>query len=106
MADPFAVSLHSVTRHSPPPGGKAMVYGAGALGTCATAILRALHPDVEVLVVARFPAPGRAGPFLGLPPLSTRGKAADLIEEIVAWSGGTLPPGIGWGTAYGASGWN
>ena len=33
-----------------------MVYGAGALGTCATAILRALHPDVEVLVVARFDA--------------------------------------------------
>ena len=28
-----------------------MVYGAGALGTCATAILRTLHPDVEVLVV-------------------------------------------------------
>ena len=35
---------------------KAMVYGAGALGTCATAILRALYPDVEVLVVARFDA--------------------------------------------------
>ena len=33
-----------------------MVYGAGALGTCATAILRALYPDVDVLVVARFDA--------------------------------------------------
>ena len=54
FADPFAVSLHSITRHPPTPGGKVMVYGAGALGTCATAILRALYPDVEVLVVARF----------------------------------------------------
>ena len=54
FADPFAVSLHSVTRHPPPPGGKALVYGAGALGTCATAILRALYPDVDVMVVARF----------------------------------------------------
>src|SRR5438132_1978434 len=51
FADPFAVSLHSVTRHPPPPGGKVLVYGAGALGTTATAILRALHPDVEVMVV-------------------------------------------------------
>ncbi len=56
IADPFAVSLHSVTRHPPPPGGKALVYGGGALGTTATAILRALHPDVDVMVVARFPA--------------------------------------------------
>ena len=35
FADPFTVSLHSITRHPPAPGGKAMVYGAGALGTCA-----------------------------------------------------------------------
>ena len=49
FADPFAVSLHAITRHPPPPGGKVLVYGAGALGTCAIAILRALYPDVEVL---------------------------------------------------------
>ena len=65
FADPFAVSLHSITRHPPTPGGKAMVYGAGALGTCATAILRALYPDVEVLVVARFDGPGRDGAQAG-----------------------------------------
>ncbi len=62
FADPFAVMLHAVTRHPPPPGGKVMVYGAGALGTCATAILRALYPDVDVLVVARFERAGRHGP--------------------------------------------
>ena len=33
FADPFAVSLHAITRHSPPPGGRVLVYGAGALGT-------------------------------------------------------------------------
>ncbi|HEY6429386.1 MAG TPA: alcohol dehydrogenase catalytic domain-containing protein, partial [Acidimicrobiales bacterium] len=56
IGDPFAVSRHSVTRHPPPSGGKALVYGAGALGSCATAILKALYPDVDVMVVARFPA--------------------------------------------------
>ena len=40
---------------------RSLVYGAGALGTCATAILRALYPDVEVLVVARFEAQADAG---------------------------------------------
>src|SRR5262245_24039280 len=42
FADPFAVSLHSVTRNPPPPDGKVIVWGGGALGSCAIAILRAL----------------------------------------------------------------
>ncbi len=39
FADPFAVSLHSVTRHPPPPGGKVLVWGAGSLG-----LVRRRHP--------------------------------------------------------------
>src|ERR1019366_10553567 len=65
LAAPFAVSLHSVTRHPPPPGGRVLVYGGGALGTTATAILRALYPDVEVMVVARFPAQAELARRLG-----------------------------------------
>ena len=56
FADPFSVSLHSITRHPPPPDGRVLVWGAGSLGSCAVAILRALYPDVEVGVVARFDA--------------------------------------------------
>jgi len=51
-----AVSLHSITRHPPPADGKVLVYGAGSLGSAAIAVLRSLYPDVEVAVVARFPA--------------------------------------------------
>src|SRR5271156_4634986 len=39
LGDPFAVSLPSVTRHPPTPGGKVLVYGGGALGSTAVAIL-------------------------------------------------------------------
>ena len=56
FADPFSVSLHAITRHPPPPSGRVLVYGAGSLGLCAVAVLRALYPDVEVAVVARFDA--------------------------------------------------
>ena len=61
LADPFSVSLHAITRNPPPPGGRVLVYGAGALGTTSVAILRALYPDVEVASVARWDGPGRAG---------------------------------------------
>jgi threonine dehydrogenase-like Zn-dependent dehydrogenase len=89
FADPFAVSLHSITRHPPTPGGKVMVYGAGALGTCATAILRALYPDVEVLVVARFEAQAALARQLGAKVIG-HSPASQVIEEAAAWSGGVL----------------
>jgi len=89
FADPFAVSLHSVTRHPPAPGGKVMVYGAGALGTCATAILRALYPDVEVLVVARFEGQADMARKLGATVIGHT-PAERVIEEAAAWSGGIL----------------
>jgi threonine dehydrogenase-like Zn-dependent dehydrogenase len=89
FADPFAVSLHSITRHPPTPGGKVMVYGAGALGTCATAILRALYPDVEVLVVARFEGQAAMARKLGATVIGHT-PAHRVIEEAAAWSGGVL----------------
>ena len=99
FADPFAVSLHSVTRHPPPPGGKVLVYGAGALGTCATAILRALYPDVEVLVVARFDAQAALARKLGATVIGHT-PAGAVIEEAAAWSGGTLRDSDGLPMAY------
>ncbi len=99
FADPFSVSLHSITRHPPPPGGKAMVYGAGALGTCATAIVRALHPDVDVLVVARFEAQAEMARKLGATVIGHE-PAMQVIEEAAAWSGGVLRPSDGLPMAY------
>src|SRR5689334_3368121 len=99
FADPFAVSLHAITRHPPSPGGKAMVYGAGALGTCATAILRALYPDVDVLVVARFDAQAALARKLGATVIAHE-PALQVIEEAAAGSGGVLQPSDGLPMAY------
>ncbi len=99
FADPFAVSLHSITRHPPAPGGKAMVYGAGALGTCATAILRALYPDVDVLVVARFEAQAELARKLGATVIGHE-PALQVVEEAAAWSGGVLRPSDGLPMAF------
>ena len=65
FADPFSVSLHAITRHPPPPSGRVLVYGAGSLGLCALAVLRALYPQVAVAVVARFDAQAQLARRLG-----------------------------------------
>jgi len=89
IGDPFAVSLHSVTRHPPPPGGKVLVYGGGALGSSAVAIVRALYPDVEVMVVARWPAQAALARRLGATVVDPF-PVEQLLEEAAAWSGGVL----------------
>jgi threonine dehydrogenase-like Zn-dependent dehydrogenase len=99
FADPFAVSLHAITRHPPPPGGRALVYGAGALGTCATAILRALYPEVDVLVVARFEAQANLARAFGATVIGHE-PALRVIEEAAAWSGGVLQAADGLPMAY------
>jgi len=90
FADPFAVSLHAITRHSPPPGGRVLVYGAGALGTCAVGILRALYPDVEVGVVARFESQGELARKLGAAAVFPHAPVKEMIEAAADWSGGVL----------------
>jgi threonine dehydrogenase-like Zn-dependent dehydrogenase len=89
LGDPFAVSLHAVTRTPPPAGGRALVYGAGALGTTATAILGALFAGVEVGVVARWPAQAALAEKLGARVFAPE-PAEALVESLAEWSGGVL----------------
>lgn len=89
LADPFSVALHAVTRTPPPEGGRAVVYGAGALGTCATAILRALYPTVSVATVARWSAQEGLATELGARTFAPEPRVL-LVEELAAWSGGVL----------------
>jgi threonine dehydrogenase-like Zn-dependent dehydrogenase len=92
FADPFAVSLHSITRNPPPARGKVLIWGAGALGTCANAIVHALYPDVDVAVVARFPAQKELAQKLGAALVLDPSDRQALLEEVVRWSGGRLVP--------------
>lgn len=89
LADPFAVSLHAVTRNPPPDGGTALVYGVGALGTTTVEILRALHPDVRVAAVAEFDAQRRLAEERGATVLVPR-PVDELVPAIADWAGGVL----------------
>jgi threonine dehydrogenase-like Zn-dependent dehydrogenase len=90
LADPFAVSLHSITRNPPSPGGRALVWGAGALGTSAIAVLRALYPDVDVAAVVRHPAQQDLARELGAHVIDSVLDDEALVVALAEWSGGRL----------------
>jgi threonine dehydrogenase-like Zn-dependent dehydrogenase len=94
LTDPFSVSLHAVVRNPPPPGGRAVVYGAGSLGLTCVAALRALHPDVEVAVVARFGAQAAMATEFGAHRVVAHEPREATIEELAGWSGGVLHPAL------------
>jgi threonine dehydrogenase-like Zn-dependent dehydrogenase len=89
LADPFSVSLHAVTRNPPPANGRVVVYGAGALGTTTTAILRALYPSVSVATVAAWPAQAALASSLGATVFAPSPRE-QLIEDLTSWSGSVL----------------
>ncbi|MBV8950212.1 MAG: zinc-binding dehydrogenase, partial [Actinobacteria bacterium] len=90
LADPFAVSLHGIVRNPPPPGGKAVVWGGGALGTAAIAILRALYPGVDVAAVIRHPAQQQLARKLGATVIDSEANPESVVVALADWSGGVL----------------
>jgi threonine dehydrogenase-like Zn-dependent dehydrogenase len=90
LADPFSVSFHAMLRTPPTPGGAVLVYGCGTLGLLAIATLRALHPDVKVIAVARYDHQAKLaeqfGAALVLPHRPTRA----IIESVAAEMGAGL----------------
>src|SRR6185312_8008019 len=82
FADPFSVSLHSITRHPPPSSGRVLVYGAGSLGLCAVAVLRALYPEVAVAVVARFEIQADLARKFGAEKVFRHEPRLALVEEL------------------------
>jgi threonine dehydrogenase-like Zn-dependent dehydrogenase len=89
LADPWSVSFHAITRNPPTPGSRAVVYGAGALGSTATAILRQLYPSVQVATIARWPGQAAHAAALGAEVFAPE-PLEGVVEALAAWSGATL----------------
>ncbi len=53
LHEPLSIAVHGLLRRPPATGDAVLVVGAGVIGLCVTAALRALFPDSPVTVVAR-----------------------------------------------------
>lgn len=84
LADPFAVSLHSILHWPPPAGGAVLVYGCGTLGLLTIAILRVLHPQVRVLAVARYAHQADLARKMGAEMVFDHRPTERIIEQVAA----------------------
>ena len=55
LAEPTAIAVHGILRCPPNPGDKVLVIGAGIIALLYVAVLRALCPEAEITVIARYP---------------------------------------------------
>ncbi len=55
LLEPSSVAVHTVLRHVPQPGDRVLIIGAGTIGLLTLQAVRALSPDVEISVQARYP---------------------------------------------------
>jgi threonine dehydrogenase-like Zn-dependent dehydrogenase len=100
LADPWSVAFHAITRTPPEPGSRVLVYGAGALGTSSVSILTQLYDDVDVGVVARWPAQANLARSMGATVFEPEPREA-LVEAVAEWSGASvLRPWEGLPVAY------
>jgi threonine dehydrogenase-like Zn-dependent dehydrogenase len=81
LADPFAVSLHSVLRAPPAPGETAVVYGCGSLGVLTILLLRTLFPKIRLLAIGPSPGEKPLAERLGAEAFFTS-RGGELIREI------------------------
>ena len=55
LLEPSAVALHAVLRHVPQAGDRVLIIGAGTIGLLTLQVVRALAPQAEISVQARYP---------------------------------------------------
>ena len=65
MIEPFAVGLHAAIQNYPKDSDKVLIIGAGSIGLCMLAALRALGSQAEILVLARHSFQAEAAKRLG-----------------------------------------
>ena len=54
MIEPFAIGLHAVLQNYPEDSEQVLIIGAGTIGLCTLASLRALGSKSEVIVLGRY----------------------------------------------------
>ncbi len=95
MVEPFSTALHAVLHNFPENDETVIVLGAGTIGLCVIAALRALGSQARLLVLARHGFQAKAAERLGASSVIMGGASRAFQEVVKAVKGKTMKPIIG-----------
>lgn len=90
MIEPFAVGLHAALQYLPQDGDKVLILGAGSIGLCMLAALRALGVQSEILVLARHGFQAEAARKLGASQVIRAARDTGHYEEIAGLTNASI----------------
>ncbi len=90
MIEPFAVALHAVMRNYPHHEDTVLVLGAGVIGICTVAALRALDSEAQVIVLAKYPFQREMALRYGANQVIRLTRTTDHYEQLAQVLGATL----------------
>ena len=89
LVDPFCSALHPVMRNLPGSEDTVLVAGAGIVGICVVAALRALDSRSRILVIAKYPFQGELAQHYGADEIIYL-REGDVYEAVAEKTGGRL----------------
>lgn len=96
LAEPFAVALHAVMRNLPRDDQTALILGAGVIGLCTLAALRALGSRARIIITARYPFQVAMAERLGADVVVRPRPGGEFYRQIAELTGAeVLRPVIG-----------
>jgi threonine dehydrogenase-like Zn-dependent dehydrogenase len=82
LIDALGSALHPVLRHAPGDKDTVLVLGAGTIGLCAVASMRALGSQARILVLAKYPFQGELARHYGADEVVYLGPTRDYYQAL------------------------
>jgi threonine dehydrogenase-like Zn-dependent dehydrogenase len=90
MIEPFAIGLHAALQNFPKDSEQVLIIGAGTIGLCMIAALRALGSKAEIITLVRYSFQAEAAETLGATHIIRGSRDSNYYEDIVDLSGAVL----------------
>jgi threonine dehydrogenase-like Zn-dependent dehydrogenase len=90
LVDALGSALHPVLRDFPADDQTALVLGAGTIGLCAIASLRALGSRARILAVAKYPMQAELARHYGADEVLSPGHGQERYDDLARLNGGTV----------------
>lgn len=90
MIEPFAIALHAVLENYPKDDDRILIIGAGTIGLCVIAALRALGSKAEIIALVRYGFQAGAATLLGATHVIRSSKDNRYYREVVKLCGAEM----------------